>query len=221
MPIRVSVFSLVALTLTPPAVAAALDQQFDQQVKPFVQKYCVNCHSGAMPAAQFDLASYTTLEAVVREFPRWALVRERLHAQDMPPKPMKPTPVAETQTVIAWIEAVRLREIRRLAGDPGVVPARRLSNAEYNYTIRDLTGHDLQLTKEFPIDPANPAGFDNSGESLTMSPALLNKYLQAAREVANRVVLQPDRLEFAPHPMLVETDREKYAVQRIVNFYHR
>ncbi len=99
--------------------------------------------------------------------------------------------------------------------------ARRLSNAEYNYTIRDLTGQDMQPTREFPVDPANPAGFDNSGESLTMSPALLNKYLQAAREVADHMVLTPDGIDFAPHPMLVETDRDKYAIQRIVDFYHR
>jgi hypothetical protein len=94
-----------------------------------------------------------------------------------------------------------------------------LSNAEYNYTIRDLTGQDMQLTREFPVDPANPAGFDNSGESLTMSPALLNKYLQAAREVANHAVLKPASIDFAPYPMLVETDREKYAIQRILTFY--
>ena len=99
--------------------------------------------------------------------------------------------------------------------------ARRLSNAEYNYTIRDLTGVDIRPTREFPVDPANTAGFDNSGESLTMSPALLNKYLQAAREVANHMVLTPDGFDFAPHPMLVETDREKYAIQRIVDFYER
>ena len=111
--------------------------------------------------------------------------------------------------------------MKRSAGDPGLVQARRLSNAEYNYTIRDLTGHDMQVTREFPVDPANPAGFDNSGESLTMSPALLNKYLQAAREIANRMVLSPESLDFAPHSMLVETDREKYAVQRIMNFYLR
>ncbi len=48
--------------------------------------------------------------------------------------------------------------------------ARRLNNAEYNYTIRDLTGQDMQVTRQFPVDPANPAGFDNSGESLVMSP---------------------------------------------------
>ena len=99
--------------------------------------------------------------------------------------------------------------------------ARRLSNAEYNYTIRDLTGVDIRPTREFPVDPANTAGFDNSGESLTMSPALLNKYLQAAREVADHMVLTPDGIDFAPYPMLVETDRDKYAIQRIVDFYER
>ena len=52
-----------------------------------------------------------------------------------------------------------------------------------------------------------------------MSPALLNKYLQAAREVANHMVLTPDGFDFSPTPMLVETDREKYAILRIVNFY--
>src|SRR5438094_1348775 len=54
-----------------------------------------------------------------------------------------------------------------------------------------------------------------------MSPALLNKYLQAAREVADHMVLTPDGFDFSPHPMLVETDREKYAIKRIVDFYER
>ena len=54
-----------------------------------------------------------------------------------------------------------------------------------------------------------------------MSPALLNKYMQAAREVADHMVLSPDAIDFAPHPMLAETDREKYAIQRILSFYAR
>jgi hypothetical protein len=114
-----------------------------------------------------------------------------------------------------------MNEARKNAGDPGPVLVRRLSNAEYNNTIRDLTGVDIQPTREFPVDPANTAGFDNSGESLTMSPALLNKYLQAAREVGDHMVLTPDGFDFAPHPMLVETDRDRYAIQRIVSFYER
>ena len=58
---------------------------------------------------------------------------------------------------------------------PGRVLARRLSNAEFDYTIRDLTGVDIRPTREFPVDPANEAGFDNSGESLAMSPALVEE----------------------------------------------
>src|SRR6266540_4290507 len=196
-----------------------LESGLTQDVRPFLNKYCLGCHSGSTPAAQFDLKPYTTLEAVVRDYPRWTQVLERLAAKEMPPK-MAPQPPAEAREVVThWIEAVRLNEARKNAGDPGTVLMRRLSNSEYNNTIRDLTGVDIRPTKELPVDPANTAGFDNSGESLTMSPALLNKYLQAARAVANHMVLKPDGFDFSPHPMLVETDREKYAIKRIVNFY--
>jgi hypothetical protein len=211
------------LTAVPLANAAthapSIEQQFEQTVKPFVGKYCVACHSGKMAPAQFDLKSYTSVDMVTDDFARWALLAERLKAKEMPPKPMPPPPAAEAQQVIDWVAAVRSEEIKKAAGDPGVVLARRLSNAEYDYTIRDLTGQDLQVAKEFPVDPSNQAGFDNSGESLTMSPALLNKYLKAAREVADHAVLKPDGIDFAPYPMLVETDREKYAIQRIISFY--
>ena len=212
---------LLAFAVTPTAFPAssALDQQFQHTVRPFVAKYCYGCHSGAMPAAQFDLKSYTSLDSVNADYPRWSLLMDRLAAQEMPPKPMPPPPAEAREQVITWVKALRADLIKNSAGDPGLVLARRLSTAEFNYTIRDLTGHDLQVTRQFPVDPANPAGFDNSGESLTMSPALLNKYLQASREVADHLVLTPDGIDFAPYPMLVETDREKYAIQRILSFY--
>lgn len=203
------------------AASADLERRFTQNVKPFLATYCNGCHANATPAAQFDLRPYSTMAAVVRDYAHWDLVLNRLKAGEMPPKAIKPPPAKTRQEVINWIQAVRTSEAQKNAGDPGVVLARRLSNAEYNYTIRDLTGVDIQPTREFPVDPANTAGFDNSGESLTMSPALLNKYLQAAREVANHMVLTPDKFLFAPHTMLVETDREKFAIKRIVDFYER
>jgi hypothetical protein len=202
-----------------PAPSLSINQQFEQTVQPFVGKYCVACHSGKMAPAQFDLKSYTNVDMVADDFARWALLAERLKAKEMPPKPMPAPPAPEAQQVIDWVAAVRAQEIKKAAGDPGVVLARRLSNAEYDYTVRDLTGQDMHVARQFPVDPANQAGFDNSGESLTMSPSLLDKYLKAAREVADHAVLKPDGIDFAPYPMLVETDREKYAIQRIVNFY--
>jgi len=216
---RMLVVLLACVSTSAFADSPALQKQFDETVKPFVGKYCVGCHSGAQPTAQFDLKSYNTVGQVKDEFPRWSLLADRLTAHEMPPKPM-PQPAPEAaQKVIDWVHAVRAEEIKRLGGDPGTVLARRLSNAEYNYTIRDLTGEDMDLTRQFPVDPANTAGFDNSGESLTMSPALLNKYLQAARLVADHIVLKPDTIDFAPHLMQVESDHDKYAIQRIIAFY--
>jgi hypothetical protein len=215
--------SLVVLAFAAASLSAAstppVDEQFEQTVRPFVAKYCAGCHSGKMPAAQLDLTSYTSMGMVADDFARWALVAERLKAKEMPPKPIPAPPAEATQQIIDWVAAVRAEEIKKADGDPGVVLARRLSNAEYDYTIRDLTGQDMHVAKQFPVDPANQAGFDNSGESLTMSSALLNKYLQAAREVADHAVLKPDGIDFAPYPALVETDREKYAIQRILSFY--
>src|SRR5205823_1074817 len=64
-------------------------------------------------------------------------------------------------------------------------------------------------------------GFDNSGESLAMSPALLKKYLLAARFVADHVVLKPAGFGFAPHAVVTDTDRDKYCVSRLIDFYKR
>jgi len=197
----------------------ALERGFTQNVRPFLNDYCVGCHSGKTPAAQLDLKSFTTVSSVVQDFGHWTLLMERIERQEMPPKPMPQPPADRREKMIEWVKAVRADELRKTAGDPGPVLARRLSNSEYNYTIRDLTGVDLRPTREFPVDPANQAGFDNTGETLNMSPALFNKYLAAAREVADHMALTPDGFIFAPGPVLSETDRDQFAIRRIVDFY--
>ncbi len=200
----------------------ALERSFSGTVRPFLETYCITCHGQEKPKADFDLSPYSTMQAVVRDHLHWELVLEKLEAAEMPPEKAKRHPTSELRrSVVEWIQAARRFEGERHAGDPGPVPVRRLSNAEYDYTISDLTGADIRPTMEFPVDPANQAGFDNSGESLAMSPALLKKYLQAARTVAEHVVLKPDGFAFAPHPVVADTDRDKYSVLRIVDFYKR
>lgn len=222
--LSISTVLLLALTANSPAQPApnpALDKQFTNTVRPVLTKYCVGCHSGPAAAAQFDLTAYASLAPILRDYPRWELVLSRLNANEMPPKQAPQPPAEAKRQITTWLNVVRAGEIRAHAGDPGPVLNRRLSNAEYNYTIRDLTGVDLRPAREFPVDPANQAGFDNSGESLTISPGLMSKYLDAARRVADNLVLKPNGFDFSPFPMLVETDRERYAIQRIVSFYDR
>jgi hypothetical protein len=212
-------------TLVAPVLTGAqkpdsgLAREFSQTVRPFVDEYCAECHGGPQAEAQFDLTSFTTLSSVLQDLSHWTLLMERLNHDEMPPDSEPRPPARLRQKVIDWVKAVRAEELRKNAGDPGPVLARRLSNSEYNYTIRDLTGVDLEPTKEFPVDPANQSGFDNTGESLTMSPALFNKYLLATREVADHMALTPDGFLFAPGPVLAETDRDQFAIRRIVDFY--
>ena len=130
--------------------------------------YCADCHSGPLPEAQLDLTSFAKLSSVLEDLPHWTLLMERLNHREMPPGSEPQPPADLRRKVIDWVKAVRANELRKHAGDPGPVLARRLSNSEYNYTIRDLTGMDLKPTREFPVDRTNQSGFDNSGESLTM-----------------------------------------------------
>ncbi|WP_158265144.1 DUF1592 domain-containing protein [Blastopirellula marina] len=200
--------------------AAQLEQSFDTQIKPFLQTHCTSCHGEMDPDADLDLHQFSSVQSVADDHPRWELVLDRLTAGDMPPEDADSQPDPQLRRdVIAWIKALRAHEGQKNAGDPGSVPVRRLSNAEYNYTIRDLTGVDIQPTKDFPVDPANEAGFDNSAASLSTSPALVKKYLDSARKTANHLVLTRHGILFAPHEVISHTDRDKFCVNRIVDFY--
>src|SRR5205814_7503756 len=71
--------------------------------------------------------------------------------------------------------------------DPGRVTVRRLNRVEYRNTVRDLTGVDFDTQKEFPADDTG-YGFDNIADVLTISPMLLEKYLDAAQAIVGQFV---------------------------------
>ena len=199
-----------------------LERGFTQDVVPFLKSYCSNCHGAEKREGQLDLIGFSTVAAAVDRSDVWDVVAEQLVSQKMPPESVSDFPPTEQrEAVLKWIHAVRDRKTARVAGDPGIVLARRLSNAEFDHTIRDLTGVDLRPTREFPVDPANEAGFDNSGESLMMSPSLLTKYLATSNDIADHLVLSPKGFIFAPRVLVTDSDRDSFCAQRIIDFYIR
>ena len=197
------------------------NDKFEESIRPFLSKYCIDCHQGETPDGKLNLSDFGSA-SISNQFSIWKEIERRVANQSMPPKDAPQHPTSDEQkSFTALASSLRRDESIRLAGDPGLVSVRRLSNAEYSNTLRDLTGVDLKPAREFPVDPANEAGFDNSAESLSMSSALLNKYLAASRLVASHLVLTPTGIAFASHPVTTDTDRDKYCVQRIVDFYHQ
>ncbi|AMV31031.1 hypothetical protein VN12_02870 [Pirellula sp. SH-Sr6A] len=197
-----------------------LARTFEAEILPLFSKYCMDCHDSATAEAKLDMSIFRSPSDIDQAWGSWQAILSRVHEKEMPPADAGELPSDEERKRLAdWASRFRTSEAARRAGDPGPISTRRLSNSEYNYSIRDLTGVDIKPTASFPIDAANAAGFDNSAESLTISPSLINKYLDAARSVADHMLLTPDGIRFAPHPVVTDTDRDKYCVQRIVDFY--
>ncbi|HMP82968.1 MAG TPA: DUF1592 domain-containing protein, partial [Verrucomicrobiota bacterium] len=116
----------------------------------------------------------------------WWRVLKNVRDGMMPP-PKKPQPTtADKQRLEQWILS-RVFELDPKNPDPGRVTLRRLNRVEYRNTVRDLMGVDYDTNAEFPPDDTGH-GFDNIGDVLTLSPMLLEKYLEAARTIVARSV---------------------------------
>ena len=187
---------------------------------PYMRQYCMDCHAGADAKGELDLTKFKTTGDVIDSFRRWKHVMEFIREGEMPPEDAPQPAVTDSNQVVAAIESILISAAKKQAGDPGVVLPRRLSNTEYDISIRELTGVDIRPTKDFPADPAGGEGFDNTGEALRMSPNLLKKYLAAAQLVADHMVLKPDGMFFAPSPVTSYNERRKLTEQAIIDFYH-
>ncbi len=141
-----------------------------------------------------------------------------LDSEQMPPKEAKQLASKELDTLKHWVRDLLTIEAETNAGDPGPVVLRRLNNTEYTWTLRDLTGVEtLNPAKEFPVDSGAGEGFTNVGNALVMSPTLLTKYLDSAKEVAAHAVLLPDGVRFSQSTSRRDWTDESLA--RIRDFY--
>ena len=176
---------------------AIFEQEFESAVRPLLKHYCVSCHSTEKQKGELDLEKFVLMADVRRHPLILKKVAEQLANEEMPPADEPQPNETEIAQLAGWIERTLGALARERAGDPGPVVLRRLSNAEYTYTVRDLTGvGSLDPAKEFPIDGAAGEGFMNTGQALVMSPSLVTKYLDAGKVIASHAVLMPDGLEF-------------------------
>src|SRR6476469_2186116 len=108
----------------------------------------------------------------------------------MPPKEKAGPKHEDMKAFIAGVKGIFEEHGRNAKPDPGHVTVRRLNRAEYNNTIRDLIGVDVQPADDFPSDDVGH-GFDNIGDVLSLSPVLMERYLAAAEVVMQKAIL-PD-----------------------------
>ncbi len=212
---------LILLTSLNGPLLADQKQVFEQTIQPMLKEYCITCHSTEKQKGDLDLERFSSLDRVKRDPVVWEHALAQIRDQEMPPMD-KPQPSPEQmKQLTGWIQSTLDDIALASAGDPGPVVLRRLSNMEYTYTLRDLTGVDsLDPAKEFPVDGAAGEGFTNAGAALVMSPALLTKYLEAAKAVANHMVLVPEGVRFSPSTSAADWTDETLAKIRAIYARH-
>ena len=166
---------------------AAPTPTFNHDVRPILDEVCTRCHNEKKANAGLNLGPFMDPSTIATKRDTWELVVDKLKAGDMPPVDEEPLSTHERGAMVSALESAFGREDRELKPDPGHVPAHRLTRVEYANTIRDLLGIDFRATDEFPPDDTG-YGFDNIGDVLTVSPALMQRYLAAAEKIAARAV---------------------------------
>ena len=180
-----------------PLPFAVVSGTYTKTIRPLLTRYCLKCHNPNKHEGDLNLERIRSLTDIRRDPGVWEKVLFMLVNGEMPPADSDPLPAAADRQVQSWVRDYLNAEARANAGDPGRVVLRRLNNVEYTNTLRALTGVGLHPAAEFPTDSAAGEGFTNTGDSLVMSPALLDKYLAAARKIADHAVLLPDGFRFS------------------------
>ena len=152
-------------------------------------KYCMDCHGEDKQKADLNLHALLANGGPRAEDRRhWDSTLDMVELKEMPPEnKAQPTP-EEREQLVTYLDKL-MDDLDRLAPDNvGRVTARRLNRVEYENTIRDLMGVSFQATESFPRDEVG-YGFDNIGDVLTLSPLLMERYLEAAEEIVDRSIL--------------------------------
>ncbi len=136
----------------------------DEAAKQFVAKHCLECHNGAKPKGDVRLDALTADLGDKANRELWLAAVEQLKAGTMPPE-KKPRPDAKDAAAVAeWVNArLEAAELARREKQ-GRATARRLNRVEYENTVRDLLGIDVDLKELLPPDSA-ANGFDNIGDA--------------------------------------------------------
>src|SRR4051812_19328745 len=154
-----------------------------------------------------------------RRFKDWEKVVRVLRERKMPPEGEPQPSGPQREEAVRDVEAGLRRFVEEHQGDPGPVAIRRLTSAEYAYTLRDLTGLDLRVADDFVSDAVAGEGFTNAGDAQFMQDSTLERYLQAAKAVADHAVIGAGPLGFFADPG--KAGRELSAIARVQAIYRR
>jgi len=180
-----------AAPLAKPPLPAQPD--FATEIQPLLATYCYDCHTQETQEGGLVIDTHRDLAAILGHREQWAKVFDRIRIGAMPPSDAPQPTEEERRKLVGWLDHALYYVDCDGPPQPGRVTIRRLNRTEYRNTVRDLLGVDLDVSERLPLDDVGH-GFDNIGDVLSVPPLLIEKYLDAAEQVAARaIVIRDDR----------------------------
>lgn len=212
--------SVLTLILVANVLLAASDSllaaEMSQRAVLF-ERFCFDCHNAEESEAGIDLQTLDDADDFAGDFRVWQKVVAQLEVGTMPPEGANQPELTARRSLVTELRTGIRNAAQSHAGDPGPVVMRRLTSAEYAYSIRDVTGLDLDLAGGFASDAVGGAGFTNTGIAQFMQDSTLERYLEAARMISDRAVIGAGPLTFHQDPG--QTGFELSAITRINDIY--
>ena len=170
---------------------------FEQQVRPILKKHCFKCHGEKKQKGDLRLDTLSgdlSKDRVAAE--AWHDVRNALNLSEMPPKKEDSLLPAELRTVTSWITQEIDALVASQKGTDGRIVLRRLNKTDYQNTMRDLLGIEMDYAKNLPPETLSEDGFRNNGTTLQMSDLQLEYYLESARKGLAKAIVTGSRPKF-------------------------
>jgi hypothetical protein len=168
---------------------------FKAKVAPFFEAHCIECHGPKKSKGKITLHSLGGDLAAGQELERWETILDALKHVDMPPEEEDQPSAADRAAVVKWIESGLRDYVNQESKITVATTTRRLTNFEYQNTMRDLLGFELELIKDLPVDPEKPYHFNNTADMMLIGPAQLVRYKEAARKAMASAIVDPEKPE--------------------------
>jgi mono/diheme cytochrome c family protein len=156
-----------------------------RQQSELVTQYCAGCHSERAKAGGLSLAGFDAMKSHERAEVVEKMIR-KMSAGLMPPPGAK-RPDAATLTALTGALESRMDEHAANNPNPGRRTFQRLNRPEYERAIRELLGLEVTAGNWLPLDQKS-ANFDNIADEQSLSPTLLEAYLNAAADISRMAV---------------------------------
>ena len=193
--LNVGIVSCVCGLLGPVAICLGQDAKpTDDLAQTFFAKHCQACHEGAEPKGDIELKSLSRDFSDQASREKWLLVLEQIKEGTMPPNEKPRPPGDAVKAITDWITSQVANAEAQENASEGRVVLRRLNRNEYENTVRDLLGVDIELERPAAAG-SSTNGFDNSAEALHVSSFLLEQYLEAADKVLDAAIVNGPRPE--------------------------